>query len=281
MRLLFRNGKFQMDPSAVLLANGSVRIKQTRHGLMSYNINDIFVGRSLDCYGEYSRGEVELFAQLAPPGGLVLDVGANIGALTLSLARFVGAQGAVVAFEPQRAVYQLLSANLALNEVNNVRAIHAAAGQKAGRTFVPIADHSKPGNFGGIELTDRGGEPVEIMTIDSLQLPACHFIKIDVEGQERSVIAGAAATIARFRPVLYVENDRRPQSPDLIRQLRDLDYACYWHLPPLYMPDNFYGNATNVFPGIVSIDMMCLPKGDGRTVEGMKPVTGPDDWPLP
>jgi len=270
-----------MDVSEALLANGSVRIKRTRHGLMAYNINDTFVGRSLDCYGEYSRGEVSLFAQLAGPGGVALDVGANIAALTLSLAQIVGPGGTVVAFEPQRAVYQLLCTNLALNEINNVRPIHAAAGQRAGRTFVPVSDYSKPGNFGGTELTDKGGEPVPVATIDSLKLPACQFIKIDVEGQERSVIAGAVATIARFRPALYVENDRRHQSPDLIRQLTDLDYVCYWHVPPLYTPDNFYRNATNVFPGIVSIDMMCLPNGDVRKVEGMKRVTGPDDWPFP
>ena len=269
-----------MDTDAVLLANGSVRIKLTRHGLMAYNINDLFVGRSLDCYGEYSRGETLLFAQLAAPGACVLDVGANIGALTLSLAQIVGPSGGVIAIEPQRAVYQLLCANLALNEIGNVRAIQAAAGGEAGRTFVPVADHGKPGNFGGIELSNEGGEPVAVLTIDSLRLPACQFIKIDVEGHEQSVIAGAAATISRFRPVLYVENDRRHRSADLIRQIRSLDYVCYWHLPPLYHPDNFYRNPTNVFPGIVSIDMLCLPSGDTRKVEGMRPVTGPDDWPL-
>ncbi len=269
-----------MNAAAVLLANGSLRIKRTRHGLMAYNINDLFVGRSLDCYGEYSRGETLLFAQLAAPGACVLDVGANIGALTLSLAQNVGPRGAVVAIEPQRAVYQLLCANLALNEIGNVRAIQAAAGEEPGQAFVPAADHSRPGNFGGIELSSAGGEPVDVLTIDSLRLPACQFIKIDVEGREQSVIAGAAQTIARFSPVLYVENDRRHQSADLIRQIRDLGYTCYWHLPPLYQPDNFYRNPTNVFPRIVSIDMLCLPSGDLRKVEGMRPVTGPDDWPL-
>ncbi len=269
-----------MSADAVLLANGSVRIKRTRHGLMAYNINDLFVGRSLDCYGEYSHGETLLFAQLAAPGGCVLDVGANIGALTLSLAQVVGPRGAVIAIEPQRAVFQLLCANLALNEIGNVRAVHAAAGHEAGQAFIPVTDFSKPGNFGGIELSSEGGERVGMLTIDSLQLPACQFIKIDVEGREHSVIAGAAGTIARFQPALYVENDRRHQSPDLIRQIRDLGYACYWHLPPLYQPDNFYRNPTNVFPGIVSIDMLCLPGGDPRKVEGMRPVTGPDDWPL-
>lgn len=269
-----------MEDAAVLLASGSLRIKRTRHGLMAYNINDTYVGRSLDFYGEYSRGETMLFAQIALPGSVAVDVGANIGALTLPLARIIGSGGTVIAMEPQRAVYQLLCANLALNEIGNVRAIHTAAGRTPGRTFVPIPDQAKPGNFGAVELTDKGGEPIGVMSIDSLQLPACHFIKIDVEGQEQSVIAGAAETIARFRPVLYVENDRREKSADLIRQIRDLDYVSYWHLPPLYRPDNFYGNPTNVFPGILSLNMLCLPSSDTRKVEGIRPVSGPDDWPL-
>jgi FkbM family methyltransferase len=269
-----------MDAGAVLLANGSLRIKRTRYGLMAYNANDTYVGRSIDCYGEYSRGETLLFAQLATPGGLVVDVGANIGALTLFLAQAVGPRGAVVAIEPQRAVHQLLCMNLALNEINNVRAIHAAAGRSRGQAFVPVSDYANAGNFGGVALNEKSGEPVDLISIDSLGLPGCQFIKIDVEGHEHLVIAGAAETIARFKPVLYVENDRRQQSPDLIRQIFDLDYIPYWHLPPLYSPDNFYGNPTNVFPGTVSIDMMCLPKGDGRKIVGMQPVAGPDDWPL-
>jgi FkbM family methyltransferase len=270
-----------MDAAAVLLANGNLRIKSTRHGLMAYNIHDIYVGRSLDCYGEYSRGETALFAQLAGAGSIAVDVGANIGALTVPLARIVGPEGFVVAMEPQRAVYQLLCANLALNEIGNVQAIHAAVGRAPGRAFVPVLDQAKAINFGAAEVTGAGGEPVSMISIDSLQLPACHLIKIDVEGQEQSVIAGAATTIARFRPTLYVENDRRHHSADLIRQIQYLDYVPYWHLPPLYSPDNFYGNTTNVFPGIVSIDMLCLPRGDGRKVDGFRPVTGPDDWPFP
>lgn len=269
-----------MDTSAVVLTNGSVRIKRTRHGLMAYNINDMYIGRSIDCYGEFSRGEMLLFAQLVIPNSLVVDVGANIGAHTLYLAQAVGPRGAVVAIEPQRAVYQLLCANLALNEIGNVHAIHAAAGQTRGRAFVPVYDHTKPGNFGGVALTDKGGEPVEVVSIDSLQLPACQLLKIDVEGQEQSAIAGATETIARFKPVLYVENDRRQQSPALIRQIRDLDYVPYWHLPPLYDVENFYQNQTDVFPGILSVNMLCLPSGDGRHIKGMRPVAGPDDWPL-
>lgn len=268
-----------MDVSAVLLANGSVRIKRTRHGLMAYNINDSYVGRSFDCYGEFSRGEMLLFSQIVTPGSLALDVGANIGAHTIYLAKAVSPGGIVVAIEPQRAIYQLLCTNLALNEIGNVQPLLAGAGRDRGLSFVPAADYAHPGNFGGIELADRG-IPVQLVSIDSLQLPGCQFIKIDVEGYEHAVIAGATDTIARYKPVLYVENDRREKSPDLIRQLRDLDYVLYWHTPPLYSPNNFYQNATNIFPGIVSIDMLCMPRGDGRKIEGMRPVIGLDDWPL-
>src|SRR5580698_583414 len=69
----------RMNDSAVLLANGNLRIKRTLHGLMTYNINDVYIGRSLDLYGEYSAGEATLFAQLAPAGSVAVDVGANIG----------------------------------------------------------------------------------------------------------------------------------------------------------------------------------------------------------
>jgi hypothetical protein len=94
------------------------------------------------------------------------------------------------------------------------------------------------------------------------------------------VIAGAVETIARCKPALYVENDRRERSADLIREIQKLDYVLYWHLPMFYRPDNFYENPTNPWPRLVSIDMLCLPRSDTRKIEGMRPVSGPDDWPL-
>lgn len=219
-------------------------------------------------------------ASMCRGGSIALDVGANIGAITLVLSGVVGPRGLVAVIEPQRTVYQLLCNNLALNGIDNVRAIHAAAGQAPGRVYVPAVDYGKQGNFGGIELSETGGEPVDAITVDSLQLPACQLIKIDIEGRERSVIAGAVETIARCKPALYVENDRRERSADLIREIQKLDYVLYWHLPMFYRPDNFYENPTNLWPRLVSIDMLCLPRSDTRKIEGMRPVSGPDDWPL-
>ena len=85
----------------------SIGTKDCRHGKLSYLINDAYIGRSLDVYGEYSEGELELFRQFLRPGDVAADIGANIGALTVGMARLVAPGGAVVAFEPQRTIFEI------------------------------------------------------------------------------------------------------------------------------------------------------------------------------
>ncbi len=75
---------------------------------------------------------------------------------------------------------------------------------------------------------------------------------------ETEVLEGAAATIARFHPVIYVENDRQDKSDRLIKTLDSFGYKMYWHLPYLYQPTNFTGNSENVFDGIASANMVCV-----------------------
>ncbi len=246
---------------ASLLESGAVRLKRTRHGYMSYLISDRYIGRSFDRYGEFSEGEIELFRQIVQPGWLAVDGGANIGAHTLPLSALVGPTGTVIAAEPQRIIHQLLCANLALNGVTNVRAMHTALGAEPGRITIPAIDYDAEGNFGGLALgAHEKGESVAVATLDSLELPVCHFIKLDVEGMEAQVLTGAARTIERHRPVLYVENDRKDRSEALLGTLLGMNYRLYWHLPPLFSPNNFFGEAENLFGNIVSVNVLGLPK---------------------
>ena len=173
-----------------------IRLKRCREGAMIYNVNDTWIGRALDTYGEFSRGEVELFEKIVHPSMTAVEVGANIGVHTIPLARFVGPQGRVVAFEPQRIVFQILCGNVALNALANVVINHAAVGREIGSIVVPSVDYSQPGNFAGLSLcSSEKGEVVRVVTIDSLDLASCEFVKIDVEGMEHDVIEGAANTI--------------------------------------------------------------------------------------
>jgi hypothetical protein len=66
-----------------------------------------------------------------------------------------------------------------------------------------------------------------------------HLVKIDVERMEREVIEGVRALIERSRPFLYIENDRVEESAALISLIQDCGYRLWWHIPPLFNPDNF------------------------------------------
>ena len=262
----------------LILDQPPMRISRCRHGPMMYLPADLYVGRSLDLYGEFSEGEVELFTQIVKPGMLVVDVGANIGAHTVFFAKTVGPGGRVLAVEPQRFLYQILCGNLALNAIGNTFVQHAGLGSMPGSIRVPPINYGGSFNFGGVSLGDfKDGEQVPVITLDSLALPFCHLLKIDVEGMEIEVLRGARETLIRHRPLLYVENDRAEKSTALIALLFELDYRLFWHLPPLFHANNFAGHAENIFPGTVSVNMIGIPRSVEQSVQGFREITSPDD----
>jgi FkbM family methyltransferase len=251
----------------------------TLHGPMTWIASDIYIGKSLETYGQFSASETHLFQHFIQPGFTVLDVGANIGVFTVALARMVTPAGSVLAFEPQQGVFDILSSNIESNCLNNITLYQSGVGRKAGSLSVPDQDYDTAGNFGGVELsTDTNtGKPIEITTIDSLGLTACHFIKIDVEGMEAEVLAGATNTITKLRPVLFVENDRKHKSVELIKSLLDLNYRLYLHLAPLFEANNFYKNSSNIFGDSVSANMLCLPNELEQNISGMTEIKHPED----
>jgi FkbM family methyltransferase len=257
--------------------NPRLSVRQCRHGTMMYLRQDAYVGRSFDEYGEYSEGEVELFRQCLAPGDVALDVGANFGSHSLPMAQFVGASGFVHAFEPQRILFQILCGNVALNELDNVRALPLAVGRSPGHTKVPPLDYGRRNNFGGIAIGGERGEEIEVVTLDQLKLPKVKFIKIDVEGMELDVVLGGKATLARCRPILYVENDRIEKADALAARLLETGYRLWWHTPPLYNAENFLGNPLNVFGRILSFNMLCLPQETAQAPAGLREIKSPPD----
>lgn len=253
-------------------------LSESRHGPMLYLKGDRVVGASLAQYGEYSEREFDLLRQLVRPGDMVAEVGANIGAHTVPLARLVGREGAVFAFEPQRIIFQILCANLVLNGLRNVLAHPVGLGRETGVLRVPPVDYGAPGDFGGIALVDGPGEPVQVMTLDQYGLQRLRLLKIDAEGMEEQVLQGARGTIARLRPLLYVENDRADTSAALIRTVRGLGYRLWWHLPPLFSPENHFGKAENVFGPLVSVNMLAVPQEAEAQID-LPEITADDaDW---
>lgn len=247
--------------------------KVCKHGTFTFLPNDKFIGGSLEQTGTYSEEEVQKLFSLLGPNDVVVEVGANIGAITIPLAKRVKE---VHAFEPQWEIFTLLEANIAQNEIEEKTFLrHSGIGGKRTPMGVPPIDYDKPGvNTGGISMVPP--ERTDIVTMLDILDDYCQnfdrvdLIKIDVEGMEGDVIDGGVETIKRFRPLLYVENDRSEKSPALIAQIMALDYRLYWHLPELFNPDPMSSVK------MVSINMLCVPRERSTALHTL-PMTADED----
>jgi FkbM family methyltransferase len=265
-----------------LVDNGHIGLKRAKHGLFMFNRNDLFIGKSLDTYGEWCEPEILLLRNYVREGDVVLDVGANIGTHTIAFAGMVGSAGRVHAFEPQPALFYLLCGNVALNCLANVSAHQTVVGSGEGEVDLPaMPPPDKPYNFGSLSLAGPGsGERVGLVSIDSLHLPRCRLIKIDVEGMEGDVLNGAQKTVARLQPLLFVENDTLGRSAHVIESIFGLGYKAYWHITPYFHQANFFGNRENIFAQYQpSANLLCMPRAAPFDAAGLMECTGTaDNW---
>lgn len=233
-----------------------------KHGTFTFNPNDTFIGRSLQHYGEWCEFELDLLGTLIKPGDTVIDVGAYIGTHTVAFSKMVGPSGHVMAFEPQPRIFKMLEANLEANQASNVMMCRQAAGERV-RSNILIADLPPDNvgfNFGAVPLSGPAahGITTQIVTVDSLNLSPS-VIKIDVEGMEPEVIAGAHETIKRCQPILYLENNG-DDSAKVATALEAINYRAYWSIGPYFNPNNFFGNKVDIWPTVMpSVNLIAVP----------------------
>lgn len=228
-------------------------LANTDHGSLLVNrfdYNYIFngdpygVGAQLMETGVYDKQTVEMLLNLlkvrcAHHGKdvVALDLGANIGVMTVEFARLMRGWGSVIAVEAQERIFYALAGNLTLHNAFNARAIWAAIDATEGEIAIPEPDYTKQGSFGSFELkpglnTEFIGQPIDYseatskvrtITVDSLKLERCDLIKIDVEGMEVEGLRGAAETIKRCKPILFIETVK--SDADAIKAfLEDAEY---------------------------------------------------------
>lgn len=134
-------------------------------------------------------------------GDMAIDVGANIGTITLALASKVGPEGLVVAYEPNPRIFRFLERNVRLNAFSNVRLINAAVGDRQDYVFF-----SNDKNDDQNRIVNHGKKAVQMVTLDeslSAFKGRIRLLKVDVEGYERNVFQGAADTLTRTDYIFF------------------------------------------------------------------------------
>jgi FkbM family methyltransferase len=208
---------------------------ETRHGSMFVPDTDLGQYGWLATIGASAEDEfVEEVCALLDERtrGIAVDAGANFGCWALPLSAHATD---VLCFEPQPSVLNCLARTTLVNLDRRITIHEVALGERAGHVDVPVLDLDAPTNFGGVTLGISHHEQpgaqmvrVPVATLDSRirDEDLVSFIKVDVEGQEPAVLRGAARTIARCRPVLFVEVVHRFSDAEaLTRQVEDMGYA--------------------------------------------------------
>jgi FkbM family methyltransferase len=248
------------------------------------NPNDIFVGKSIEVYGEWSHGEIDLLAKILKRDSNVVEVGANIGAHTVFIARDICHSGVIYAFEPRRLLFQMLCANIALNALSNVYTFQKALGNKKELIIEGSIPMDRPSNFAGYSLGALKGdnEFIEIAPLDEMLdvLKRVSLLKADVEGFELDVLIGAQKLIARDRPILYLENDQIEKSAELIKFIMKMNYELWWHIVPLFRHNNLAHTHLNIFGDTSSYNMVCFPKEMNVKAAGFQKIDNYDFHPL-
>ena len=166
-------------------------------------------------YYTFDEPALQVLYKLVSPGMTIVDIGANIGATTLNMAKRVGSTGKVFSFEPSPYNYQKASSNISLNNFPNIRLINMGLGsEKATASLYNV----NPNNRGmqrlladNSEITSYDKTEVVIDTLDrciqSFEIPSPSLIKIDVEGYELKVLLGGLETLKKYKPTLFIELD--------------------------------------------------------------------------
>jgi FkbM family methyltransferase len=209
----------------VLASTGHGSFIVNRHDYVEFGHVRGGVGHQLLSTSYFDVSEVDLACALLSyrrrtfgDGVVGIDCGANIGVHTVEWARQMRAWGRVVGIEAQERLFYALAGNIAINNCDNARAIWAAAGATNGHLEIPTPDYQTAGSFGSLELRQSARSEsigqrldpartttVSMLRLDDLELDRCDLVKIDVEGMELEVLAGAERTVRSHRPILLIE----------------------------------------------------------------------------
>jgi FkbM family methyltransferase len=190
-------------------------------------------------YYDFLDESISNLIALAEPGDHVLDVGSNIGATVLALCERVGETGSVVGFEPDPDRFKKCTLLLEANGLgtNVVYPFALGASSETGKIRIRNPSNKGMNQVCSATAETSRGTLISIRKLDDFveneNISRIDLIKIDVEGYEAKVMAGALRTLSKFRPRLFIEidasnlRDHNAHPEDIFGPLRQLGYSLY------------------------------------------------------
>ena len=195
--------------------NDSARV--TRRGIQWQLDLREGIDLAIYAFGYFEYETVRAYRRMLKPGDTVIDIGANIGAHTLHLARCVSPTGKVIAFEPTAYAYNKLRQNIALNpmlasliEAEQIMLVDSDATQVKAQLYSSWQIHDTAAGthpkHGGRLMDTTGAHNVSLDSyVTRHKIDAISLIKMDVDGHECQVLHGAHELLQRDKPVLLME----------------------------------------------------------------------------
>jgi protein O-GlcNAc transferase len=184
---------------------------------------------------DWFEKEIAFLRKLLRPGMSAIDVGANYGLYALSMAQLVGPAGTVWAFEPASVTAACLRRSIERNRLSNVHLLEAALSDREGQAALRVEDNSELNR-----LSDEPGARTERVSVTTLDRQcalfagrAIDFLKLDAEGEEVRIVAGADRLLAEHSPLVMFElRHGATVNVALPRMFLDRGYALYRLLGP-------------------------------------------------
>jgi FkbM family methyltransferase len=185
-----------------------VTIRGKSHGyLMELELSDwaerftFFLGRY------YEMGVQRVLDAILMPGDRFVDIGANIGMITLHACSLIGSAGRVDCFEPNPECVERTRRHLQMNDIQNVTIHMCALSDKVGNLNLNLSsEHSGTATLTDVDEVKRA-LPVMVSVGDDLLMegPRINVMKVDVEGYEMKVLSGLQRTLKSFKPIIITE----------------------------------------------------------------------------
>lgn len=218
---------------------------------------------------DWFESEMEFVRHMLRPGMQVIDIGANYGLYTLTMAKAVGSEGKVYAFEPAGTTVSYLQQSIRRNQMANVELIQGGLSNREGKAKLCLNPNSELNKLIRQPEKHESYETIRLFRLDDCLAKYgwrdIAFVKLDAEGEESNIIKGGSRFLSSQSPLIMFEVKHGQElNLGLMEEFADYGYETYKLIPGLNLLAPFDLAEP---PDPYQLNLFCCKKGRAHTME--------------